>query len=615
MKQYFSFFLLGISLLAFSATLSASSVLAFPEALGYGAYATGGRGGVVYYVTRLDDALNSDGTPAEGTLRWALTSGDDTPRTVLFQVCGTIYLQSVLKLQHPNVTIAGQTAPGGGICIAGANIYVCKPNVIIRHIRFRAGDIPTKNYPALDVENTRNVMIDHCSFTWSMEECLTLYDTDSTTVQWCIIGEGLYNSKHKKGARAYATQWGGEHGTMCYCLISNCLNRTPRFNGVRDEADLANGKRNHDAQVNNVFYNNVIFNWGKKNSLYGGENDTTKNHDADGTPLGYNRVYMLHNYFRAGPATMAANLSERYFVQGSKVVDYGQWYLEGNMFEPNNKFNPQKPAWHVDTLAKVNADNLYGYTRGYAYRAFNLEGAAANADNYAKYVMDSAQWLVISAGGDACAPGHSREHTSVVSGQEAYQMVTMGAGATLPRQDEQDARMLAEAAGTTDPQYVGPSAPQNLGIIDSQEDIAFSREDYFYINDSTVMGGYPFLDAIEGDSLALDTDGDGLPDLYEMEIGLDALDVADGAAITSEGYSQLELYLNGVASGAIDKRRYETEPYISQEPEAPAEPEGIRAVNGNLREQGCYDLQGRPMQAIPSQQVYIEKGKSKLVRK
>ena len=616
MKQYFSFFLLGISLLAFSATLSASSsVLAFPEALGYGAYATGGRGGVVYYVTRLDDALNGDGTPAEGTLRWALTTGDDTPRTVLFQVCGTIYLQSVLKLQHPNVTIAGQTAPGGGICIAGANIYVCKPNVIIRHIRFRAGDIPTKNYPALDVENTRNVMIDHCSFTWSMEECLTLYDTDSTTVQWCIIGEGLYNSKHKKGARAYATQWGGEHGTMCYCLISNCLNRTPRFNGVRDEADLANGKRNHDAQVDNVFYNNVIFNWGKKNSLYGGENDTTKNHGADGTPLGYNRVYMLHNYFRAGPATMAANLSERYFVQGSKVGDYGQWYLEGNMFEPNNKFNPQRPAWHADTLAKVNADNLYGYTRGYAYRAFNLDGAAANADNYAKYVMDSAQWLVISAGGDACAPGHFREHTSAVSGQKAYQMVTMGAGATLPRQDEQDARMLAEAAGTTDPQYVGPSAPQNLGIIDSQEDIAFSREDYFYINDSTVMGGYPFLDAVEGDSLALDTDGDGLPDLYEMEIGLDALDRADGAAITSEGYSQLELYLNGVASGAIDKRRYETEPYISQEPEAPAEPEGIRAVNGNLREQGCYDLQGRPLQAIPSQQVYIEKGKSKLVRK
>lgn len=134
MKHSLSFLLLSISLVVSAATMSATPVLAFPEALGYGAYATGGRGGVVYYVTRLDDALNSDGTPTEGTLRWALTTGDDTPRTVLFQVCGTIYLQSVLKLQHPNVTIAGQTAPGGGICISGANIYVCKPNVIIRHI-------------------------------------------------------------------------------------------------------------------------------------------------------------------------------------------------------------------------------------------------------------------------------------------------------------------------------------------------------------------------------------------------------------------------------------------------------------------------------------------------
>ncbi|MGN1248252.1 MAG: hypothetical protein ACI4UO_06660, partial [Paludibacteraceae bacterium] len=341
-------------------------------------------------------------------------------------------------------------------------------------------------------------------------------------------------------------------------------------------------------------------NWGKKNSLYGGENDTTKNHDADGTPLGYNRVYMLHNYFRAGPATLAANLSERYFVQGSKAWDYGQWYLEGNMFESDNKFNPQKPAWHADTLAKVNADNLYGYTRGYAYRAFNLDGALANADNYAKYVMDSSQWAVVSG------------QWAVVSGQEAYQMVTTGAGATLPRQDEQDTRMLAEAAGSIDPQFVGPTAPANLGIIDSQENITFAREDYFYINDSTVMGGYPFLDAVEGDSLALDTDGDGLPDLYETEIGLNALDPADGAMLTEQGYTQLELYLNGVANGTIHKTRYETEPYTSQQPEAPAEPEGLFHTNTGATNGTRYDLQGRPLQTTQPQQIYIENGQSKI---
>lgn len=600
MRHLFSSLLLAISLLASAASVSDTALLAFPEALGYGAYAMGGRGGVVYYVTRLDDALNSDGTPAEGTLRWALTTGDDTPRTVLFQVCGTIYLRSKLKLQHPNITIAGQTAPGGGICIAGANIYICKSNVIIRHIRFRAGDIPTSNYPALDVENARNIIIDHCSFTWSMEECLTLYDTDSTTVQWCIIGEGLYNSKHKKGSRAYATQWGGEHGTMCYCLISNCLNRTPRFNGVRDEADLANGKHNHDAQVDNVFYNNVIFNWGKKNSLYGGENDSTKNHAADGSQLGYNRVYMLHNYFRAGPATLAANLSERYFVQGSKAGDYGQWYLEGNMFEPNNKFNPQKKAWHADTLAKVNADNLYGYASAYAYRAFNLDGAPANADNYTKYVLDSAQWAAINI------------RDSILSGEEAYRMVTTSAGATLPRMDEQDTRMLAEAAGTIDPLFVGKTAPSNLGIIDSQDDILFTREDYFYINDSTVMGGYPFLDAFEGDSLALDTDGDGMPDLYETEMELNALDPVDGAMPSEKGYTHLENYLNGVANGSIDKTRYETEPYTSQQPDAPTELESIRQTNHNAMSNTRYDLQGRPLQNPLLKQIYIENGQSKM---
>ena len=138
---------------------SAQLLTAFPGAEGYGKFVTGGRGGDVYYVTRLDDC--SDNNLVEGTLRWALRSGDDTPRTVVFNVCGTIYLTSDLKLQHPNVTIAGQTAPGGGICLAGCKFYVCKPNVIIRHMRFRSGDIPSKSYPAIDIENTKNVIIDH----------------------------------------------------------------------------------------------------------------------------------------------------------------------------------------------------------------------------------------------------------------------------------------------------------------------------------------------------------------------------------------------------------------------------------------------------------------------
>ncbi len=537
------------SLLICCSDFAGAQTPAFPGAEGWGRYATGGRGGNVYYVTRLDDC--TDQNLVEGTLRWALRTGDDTPRTILFNVCGTIFLNSKLKLEHPNVTIAGQTAPGGGICVAGANIYVCKSNVIIRHVRFRAGDIPNTSYPCLDVENVKNVILDHCSFTWSMEECLTMYDTDSTTVQWCIIGEGLYNSKNNKGARAYATQWGGEHSTMHHTLITNCHNRTPRFNGTRDDAHLERGSHDHDAFVDSEFQNNVIFNWGKKNSLYGGENDTTVNHDADGNAVGYCRVYLRNNYFRAGPTTLAAGLSDRYFVQGSKDKDYGQWLLSGNKFETGNKFNASRPVWSDDSLALVNQDNLYGYTDNLRSRAFNLDGLPPSQQTAARYLITTKD---VDSG------------TTLETADEAFLAVTQRAGAALPRYDEEDQRLLAEAAGETDPQFVGQSAKSYVGIIDSQEDISFSSEDHFFVGGAAVYGGYPSLDALLTDSLAQDTDGDGMPDLYETEKGLDPANPADGALLTDSGYSNLELWLNGVADGAIDKAEYETLTYVSQQP-------------------------------------------------
>ena len=143
--------------------------IAFPGAEGWGRFATGGRatdpaiGSKVYYVTSLEDYLSTE-EPIEGTLRWALSTGDDTPRTILFKVGGTIILKERLKCPKPNVTIAGQSAPGGGICISGANIYIHSKNFIVRYIRFRAGDLSGKNYSSLGIENTENVIIDHCSF-------------------------------------------------------------------------------------------------------------------------------------------------------------------------------------------------------------------------------------------------------------------------------------------------------------------------------------------------------------------------------------------------------------------------------------------------------------------
>ena len=523
-----------------------ADLVAFPGAEGFGRFTTGGRmidkrGAKVYYVTRNDDC--SDDNLVEGTLRWALKTGDDTPRTILFRTCGTIYLTSTLSLSHPNVTINGQTAPGGGICIAGYPVKLSKPNVIVRYVRFRAGDLPNKSMTSLDVENTDHIILDHCSMTWSMEENLTMYDCDSTTVQWCIISEGLYNSKNDKGARSYATQWGGEHGTMHHCLISNVNNRTPRFNGVRNQS---NNPGDHDQFVDNEFVNNVMFNWGKPNSIYGGECYT----DINGGNS-YNRVYMWNNYFRPGPTTQQNVKNSRYFVGASSTGrGLGQWLLSGNKFEINSKFAPTTSVWSNATLEKVNADNLYGFTSNSVDRAFDTEDGCTQAI-YDKYILHE----------QTVSSGISTTETADV----AFSKVTALAGASLPRYDEVDERLLNEAAGIVDPKYAGYTASgsleRGLGIINSPADITLSRSDEFYALDEatgqtikTTM--WPWLGMEDGEQLMQDTDQDGMPDGYELLVGLNPNDASDGYLLTPDGYSNLEVFLAGVADGTIDLTPY-----------------------------------------------------------
>lgn len=508
-------------LLAGQATAGGKRTPAFPGAEGFGKYATGGRaiddrGANVYYVTRLDDCKDSE--LVEGTLRWALRTGDDTPRTILFKVGGTIYLQSTLSMAHPNVSILGQSAPGGGICIAGYTMKICKPNVIIRYIRFRAGDLPNKSMTSLDVENTRNVILDHCSMTWSMEENLTLYDTDSTTVQWCIIAEGLYRSKNAKGARCYATQWGGEHGTMHHCLISNVNNRTPRFNGMRK---TSKHRGDHDQFVDNEFINNVIFNWGKPNSIYGGECYKDCN---DGNS--YNRVYMINNYFRPGPNTQAHVTDQRYFAWASstKGRGLGQWLLKGNLFELSSYYAPKTAVWSDEVLKKVNKDNLFGFAENREERSFDTEDGAGETI-YNNHVIHKQK---VKSG------------VKTYDAMDAYHQVCQGAGALLPRYDEVDLRLLEEAAGIIAPQFYGKkedgSMERALGIINSQNDVILKKED-------PNMKGWPDLN---GKSTFRDSDGDGLPDDYETSNGLNPQDKNDGWQITKSGFSNLEIYLNAI---------------------------------------------------------------------
>ena len=535
--------------------------LAFPGADGYGKYTSGGRGGEVCYVTSLDDC--TDANLVEGTLRWAIRHDNGgKPRTILFKVGGTIRLTSKLKFLHDNVSILGQTAPGGGICIAGYDIYLCNDNIILRYIRFRAGEMAAASITSLDMENAKHVIIDHCSLTWSMEECLTAYDSDYTTIQWSIIGEGLYNSLNPKGVRSYATQWGGEHSTMHHCLITNCNNRTVRFNGVRSESKIGQGRHDHDAQVLSEYANNVVFNWGKPNSAYGGENDKTVNNSADGSEhLGYDRVYMINNYYRPGPVTQQHVSGTRYFAQGDydQADGYGQWYLSGNKFELDSKWKGAGTEWSTDCLQRVNADNLYGFTTADTLRAFNLKDlSAANAQElYDRYIMNA-----LPAGG---LSGMQYE-----SADDAFHAVCQGAGASLPRYDAVDARLLKEAHGDIDPQYTGVAKPKfkdgimeqprGKGIINSPNDIAIEayggkhiQFDFTYrrpgskqsVSDHNI---YPDLSGI---STAVDSDGDGMPDVYEDAHGFNKHLAADGAFIAANGYSNLENFLNAVVAGTV----------------------------------------------------------------
>ena len=514
---------------------------AFPGCEGYGRFTSGGRmfdsrGSKVYYVTRLDD------TGEEGTFRWAVTTGDDTPRTVLFKVSGTIFLTKNVDVKS-NTTIAGQTAPGGGICLAGYRVKLGS-NIIIRHIRFRAGDLPKNSMSPLGVENVENIVLDHCSFSWSMEENITLYDNNNTTTQWCIFSEGLYDSRNNKGNRAYGAQWGGKRSTMHHCLFAHNNSRSPRFNGVRPE--------NHDRQAINEFINNVIYNWGSVNAIYGGENSA-------GGATDYNRVYMISNYYRPGPATKNATGSRRYFCRPSGDMNgVGQWYLKGNKFELSSKWAGSSNIWSNTELEKVNSDNYYGFVSSDNSRAidfWSLSPSQALAD---KSLLS--------------APLDELSMTDYDTADHAYAKVVTQAGASLPRYDEVDARVLAEAAGLQDPQY-GGARGSKLGIIDSPYNITLLSHDEFaalYEGDNAAdnkeinVTCYPRLQMDDTDCAVVDTDGDGLPDAYETTVGLNPNDASDGQKLTTSGYSNLEVFLNGVADGKIDATLYTKHQPVAQ---------------------------------------------------
>ena len=296
-----------------------SQLPAFPGAEGAGRYTTGGRGGDVYIVTTLADSVT--GAP-HGSLRWALNKTG--PRTIVFAVSGNIELQRKLFISKGDVTIAGQTAPGDGICIKNHTVSIDADNVIIRYIRFRPGnDIPAEEpKDAISCIRHTNIIIDHCSMSWSVDEAASFYDNRNVTLQWCLISESLYNAGHPKGKHGFGGIWGGMGASFHHNLLASHSSRNPRFCGARYHPDT------RETEVVD-FRNNVIFNWGY-NSAYGGE---------------MGQQNMIKNYYKAGPATKKSVIHRIVEPFDSE----GRWYINGN---------------YVRGSAMISSDNWAGGVQG-----------------------------------------------------------------------------------------------------------------------------------------------------------------------------------------------------------------------------------------------------------
>jgi len=293
-------------------------VLAFPGAEGAGRYTSGGRGGGIIEVTNLNDS-------GPGSLRSAVKR--EGPRIIVFRISGTIELEKELVITEGNLTIAGQTAPGDGICIKDFPLHVEADNVIIRYLRIRLGDISGKPFDAIHCKDRKDIMIDHCSFSWSVDECASFYDNENFTLQWCIISESLNNSCHPKGPHGYGGIWGGMQASFHHNLLAHHVSRLPRFQGSR--------YHNQPLKEKAEFCNNIVYNWAAKCS-YGGEEGN------------YN---IIGNIYKPGPATPEKKTGK--IVEPFKP--YGKFYLADNYIIIDDVFREYNPQNYSSEFNELNA--------------------------------------------------------------------------------------------------------------------------------------------------------------------------------------------------------------------------------------------------------------------
>lgn len=407
--------------------------VAFPSAEGYGKHATGGRGGRVLVVTNLNDS-------GEGSFRDAAEQRD--PRIVVFAVDGTIELESPLRINNDSITIAGQSAPGDGICLKDYPLVVNASNVIIRYIRVRVGDRHRLDSDGLGGGRygQKDVVLDHLSVSWSIDECLSIYKAENLTVQWCLVAHSLNASVHTKGSHGFGGIWGGCKATFHHNLLANHASRNPRFSSV-------DGTKWVD------YRNNVVYNWGFKTAYGGGR---------------HAEINMVGNYYKPGPA------SQHHRLLDVAEDGTGRYYVAGNVMEGDD---------------------------------------AVTRDNHGAVGGERASCLV-----DAPFPCEPIREDAPA---EAYRRVLASVGCSFSQDsyDREVLRQVREGTGTfgTD------------GIINSQEDV----------------GGWPALKA--GKALE-DSDGDGMPDTWELQHGLNPGSASDASAYAlDKEFTNVEVYLNSLA--------------------------------------------------------------------
>lgn len=516
--------ILTIALSAFlslAAYAQFDSAPAFPGAEGHGRYTTGGRGGKVIHVTNLNDS----GT---GSFRAAVNGS--SKKIIVFDVAGVIALKSDLKIGE-NTTILGQTAPEPGITLRYRTIRP-QGNTIIRYIRIRRGQEQDVNEgaDALWQRQINSLILDHCSFSWSIDEVASFYDNNNFTMQWCTLGEALTNAGHGKGAHGFGGIWGGKLASFHHNLLIHLDNRVPRFNGARYQwADYTKNRLYEKYKWENYvqaeivdFRNCVMYNWGSGNGCYGGPGG------------GY--VNIVNNYYKAGPSTAnktrVTQISKGESGNSTPSELQGMtslYYINGNYVTAAS--TPANYDWKgvkYDQTSYKSGNDYYTPDNNNYYGS-SVEHKTISGKSCVKIKLDN-----------PCPEGDVTTHTA----QTAYDKVLDYAGASLYR-DDVDTRYAKETRNNK-PTYTG-SVTKKQGIVDVVSDVNGYNETNFG------TGSRP---------ADFDKDNDGIADEWELANGLNPNDPSDALTYSLDPkgyYTNVEVYANSLVEENIKAERADAE--------------------------------------------------------